>query len=148
MDKNAIITIKSLEYDGYNKIPGTEIETIQPGIYKYINGSHIITYDEPYDDKIYDPSMSTKNMIKVSHDSVSITRRGHNCADMLFKKDYHYSGTFKTMGGTFSIPIDIITSSADIKENTDCIDIQLNYSLELNHDYISMHTICINIHFL
>lgn len=148
MDKNAIITIKSLEYDGYTGTPGTEIETIQPGVYKYIHDRHIITYEEPYDDTIHDPSMSTKNLVKINSDSVSITRRGQTCTDMFFKKDYHYSGIFETAGGALSIPIDIITSKLDIKENTDCIDIQLSYSLELSHSYISMHTICINVHFL
>lgn len=148
MDTNVIITIKSLEYDGYNGTPGTEIETIQPGIYKYIHGRHIIIYEEPCDDTIQNPSLFTKNLVKISSDSVSITRRGQTCADMFFKKDYHYSGTFGTDGGTLSIPIDIITSDLNIKENTGCIDIQLSYSLELSHDYISMHTIYINIHFL
>lgn len=145
MDQNVLVTIRGTENE-CNGNPSTEIETIQPGIYNFMQNKHIITYEEPCDGSAQSSPLFVKNLLKITPGSVSLVKRGHTSSDMFFKKGHHHSGIYKTAGGSLSLPIDIITSELVIKENTDCIDIYINYSLGFGNSYTSMHKIYINIH--
>ena len=141
MDKNVIVTIKGLEH-GADGIPGGEIETCQPGVYKFIQGKHIITYDEPCEEN---PEVSVQNMLKISHGSFSIIKRGQTATSMVFKEGYHHSGLFVIDYGAYSLPIIIVTSRLVITESTDNINIQADYNLEFDNGYVSSRKVCINI---
>lgn len=145
MNPNVLVTVKGLQHE-YGETSPTEIETIQPGTYKSIQDKHIVIYEEPCDYNGQSSQSYITNLLKISPGSVSLTKRGHTSVDMFFKKGHHHSGTYETAYGALSLPVDIITSSLEITENTDCIDIKINYSLEFDHSYISSHTIYINIH--
>lgn len=145
MNQNVLVTIRGTENE-YGTTTGTEIETIQPGIYNFMQDKHIITYEEPCDGPDLDSKSFVKSLLKITSGSVSLIKRGQTSSDMVFKKGYHHSGIYKTAGGSLSLPIDIITSELVVTEDTDCIDIYINYSLEIGHSYTSMHTIYINIH--
>lgn len=142
MDKNVIVTIKGLEYEPDGSA-GEEIETCQPGVYKLLQGKHIITYEELYDGN---PGEFVKNLIKINEKTVSILKRGQISTQMVFKEGYHYSGTYGIAYGASSFPVDITTSHLAITEDTDCINIEISYSLGLGNSYISSRTVCINIH--
>ncbi|MCI9077772.1 MAG: DUF1934 domain-containing protein [Lachnospiraceae bacterium] len=141
MNKDVIVTLKGLEYqpDGSGV---EEIETCQPGIYKFMQDKHIITYGEPCDGN---PGESVQNLLKISEGTVSILKRGQIATNMVFREGYHYSGTYGIDYGAFSFPIDIVTSHLVIIENTDCMNIEISYSLEIGNNYISRRTVCINI---
>ena len=141
MDKNVIVTVKGLEHE-HDGSPGEEIETCQPGIYKFMQGKHIVTYEEPCEEN---PGVSVQNLLKISEGTVSILKRGQTSADMVFKEGCHHSGTYGIAYGGFSFPVYIMTSHLVIEEDTDCINIQIDYSLDFGHSYISRRTVCINI---
>ncbi|MCI8746472.1 MAG: DUF1934 domain-containing protein [Lachnospiraceae bacterium] len=142
MDKNVIVTIKGLEYEPDGSA-GEEIETCQPGVYKFLQGKHIITYEELCDGNTGE---FVKNLIKIDKNTVSILKRGQISTQMVFKEGYHYLGTYEIAYGASSFSVDITTSSLTITEDTDCINIETSYSLGLSHNYISRRTVCINIH--
>lgn len=141
MDKNVIVTLKGLEHEPDGS-PGEEIETSQPGIYKFMQGKHIITYEESCEEN---SGASVRNLLKIGEGAVSILKRGDTSADMVFKEGYHHSGTYGIAYGVSSFPVDIVTSHLAIMEDTDCINVEIRYILELGHNYISRHTVCINI---
>lgn len=142
MNGNVIVTIKGLEYEPDGSA-GEEIETCQPGVYKFLQKKHIITYEEPCEGN---PRESVHNLLKINEDTVSILRRGQIDANMVFKEGYHHSGTYGIAYGASSLPFDIKTSHLAIAEDTDCINIEINYSLGLGNSYVSRRTVCINIH--
>ncbi len=86
MDKNVIVMVKGLEYETDGS-PGEEIETCQPGVYKFMQDKHIITYEELCDGR---PGVSVHNLLKISKGAVSILKRGQIDADMVFKEGYHH----------------------------------------------------------
>lgn len=141
MDKDVIVTIKGLERGLDGSLDG-EIETCQPGVYKFMQGKHIITYDEPCEES---PGVFIQNMLKISRGSVSIIKRGQTATRMVFKEGYHHSGQFIIDYGAYSLPIIIVTSHLVITESTDNINIQTDYSLKFHNGYISSRTVCINI---
>lgn len=145
MNQNVLVTIRGTENE-YGGTPGTEIETIQPGIYNFMQDKHIITYEEPCGGSTQSSRLSVKNLLKITPGSVSLIKRGQVSVDMFFKKGYHHPGIYKIASGSLSLPIDIITSELMVTEDMDCIDIYINYSLETGHSYTSMHKIYINIH--
>lgn len=142
MEKDVIVTIKSLEYEPDGSA-GEEIETSQPGVYKFLQGKHIITYEEPCGGN---PGEFVKNLLKISENTVSILRRGQIDTNMVFKEGYYHSGTYGIAYGASSLPVGIKTSYLAIVEDTDCINIEINYSLGFGNSYMSRHTVCINIH--
>ena len=142
MNQNVLVTIRGTENE-YGTTPGTEIETIQPGIYNFMQDKHIITYEEPCEGN---PGESVHNLLKINEDTVSILRRGQIDTNMVFKEGYRHSGTYGIAYGASSLPFDIKTSHLAIAEDTDCINIEINYSLGLGNSYISRRTVCINIH--
>ncbi len=141
MDKNVIVMVKGLEYETDGS-PGEEIETCQPGVYKFMQDKHIITYEELCDGR---PGVSVHNLLKISKGAVSILKRGQIDADMVFKEGYHHLGTYCIDYGAYSFPVGITTSHLAIIEDTDCINIEISYNLELGNNYVSRRTVCINI---
>lgn len=145
MNTKVLITIKGIQHE-FEDIFDTGIQTIQPGIYKQVLDKHIITYEELSEKTDGGSPFSVKNILKISPDSVSLTKHGQISTDMFFKEGYHHSGVYETSFGT--LQAGFITSKLSIVEKADSIDIQIDYSLELNYNHISDCTVFINIHSL
>jgi len=144
MNKDVLIKIKGLQHE-YTNIYGNGVQTIQRGQYKKVSGRHIVTYEELPGSSGITPGTPVKNLLKIDPDagSVSLTKRGQTSTDMLFKEGYYHTGIYETAFGT--LQAGFITSRLVITEEADCINIQIDYGLELNYSHISDCTVYINI---
>ena len=88
MNDKVLVTIKGIQYDLEENNEG--IETMQHGEYKYILGKHVIAYDEIFETEDGAPPATSKNLLKITKDSVSLVKRGVVSSDMFFKERHWY----------------------------------------------------------
>ena len=132
MTENVIVSIRGTQYDSTE---GETIETIQPGIYRFMADKHIIMYEEVLEESQESNAFTTKCIIKIAKDYVSITKKGQTGTQMHFKPGQPCSTYYDTPYGTMQL--DINTSNLDIREKPDSIAVILDYSLDLNSNHIA-----------
>lgn len=127
MKKNVIIEVSGIQMLADTNNP---LEYVVNGLYHNKNGKKYINYVEVASD-----GCRNDCMIKVSDNTVEVTKKGpyHSC--LVFKKDRCCLTPYHTPFGTLMVGItakDII-----ILEDADVLAIKITYSLEINYDYIS-----------
>ena len=141
MTKDVLITIAGLHYDA-GEASGDETEPIEvttPGMYYFKNGKHYILYDEVMEG--FDGN--TKNVIKLTEDSLDITKKGVSNVHMIFEKNRKNVSYYNTPFGSLLIGID--AKSVDIAETEDAIDVKVKYNLEVNYEHLADCSITMNI---
>lgn len=145
MNPKVLVTIKGLQHS-YEGLEENYIQTIQQGIYRKIADKHIITYEELPEKPDGSSPSPVKNLLKIHPGSVSLSKRGQTHTDMFFREGFHYTGLYRTPYGT--LQTGFYTSKLIITEEPDCIDIQIDYDLELDYSHIADYSVYINIHSL
>lgn len=129
MNKDVMISIKGMHFDVSEQ--GDDIETIQTGQYYTKGQMHYIIFDEP----IEGSSNVTKNMIKFNESSMSLTKKGAINTSMLFDTQQKNLTNYSTPYGNLVIGID--THSISIKEFSNEIRLKVNYSLDVNYEFLT-----------
>ena len=119
MTGNVFITIKSLQL-GFEDNP---IETKLQGSYSFINGSHYISYEE----KLSDSNTAEKNIIRISPDRVTVTKKGTATTKLVFDEKETTDAVYLTPYG--SISMSVMTKTIRIEINPDLIELMLEYSM-------------------
>lgn len=129
MTKEVIVSICGLQAGP--ETDGEPIEMITTGEYYYKNNKHYILYDEVVEGE----SQVTKNRIKLSSDSMELTKSGVVSVHMLFvenqKNITHY---YTPYGG---LNMGIATKKVDIEEAEDEIKVCVEYELEINQEFVA-----------
>lgn len=138
MIKDVILSISGLQlYDEENTPP---VKTITSANYYKKHGKHYILYEEVTEgfDKV------TKNILKVTDNSLNLQKKGVTNVEMLFERNKSNVSYYNTPYGSFCIGIH--TKDMSITETQDDIDIEVSYSLDVNHEHAAECHIKINIH--
>ncbi len=137
MNKRVCIKIKGLH--NIDSMEEDQIEVIYVGSYYKRNGKHYIKYDEPG----ADGGDISHNMLKISDDEVELTSNGRTGQHMIFTAGQKNMTYYMTPFGGINMGID--TTSIEVAEQQDRIQLDVKYGLEINLDYISQCHVCIEI---
>lgn len=110
MTKDVLLSISGLQFAAKDEEDIEPVEMITAGDYYKKNGKHYILYDEVMEG--FDGN--TKNIIKLTEDSLDITKKGISNVHMVFEKNKKNVSYYNTPFGSLLIGID--AKSVDIAE--------------------------------
>lgn len=139
MTKDVLLSISGLQFAAQDEEDATPVEVITAGDYYKKNGKHYILYDEVTEG--YEGN--TRNIIKLTEDSLDITKKGVSNVHMVFEKNKKNVSYYNTPFGSLLIGID--AKSVDIAETDDSIDVKVKYNLEVNYEHLADCSIVMNI---
>lgn len=129
MMKDVLLSIRGLQFDGISD--GGDVETITPASYYKRNDNHYVVYDEATDGF----SDVTKNIIKWNGEVMDLTKKGVVNAHMTFEKNKKSVTDYKTPFGSILIGID--TKQISMQEKEGKIEVDVDYSLDVNYEYLA-----------
>ena len=82
---------------------------------------------------------STKNIIKMQENCIDITKKGVSNEHMVFEKNRKNMSYYGTPFGNLLVGID--AKDIKVEETEHCIDVQIDYALEVNYEHLADCTI-------
>lgn len=130
MEKDVLIHVRGLqmiEEDGSEE----PIEIVVPGEYYFRNGSHYLRYEELLDD-FGEPTI---NYIKISPKAMEVRKKGPVNTHMVFEQGKKNMTFYTTPFGTLQMGIS--ATNMELTESESCIDMKVNYSLDMNEQHVA-----------
>lgn len=130
MEKDVLIHVQGLqmlEDDGQEE----PIEIVVPGEYYFRNGSHYLRYEEIMEDL----QKPTINYIKISPRGMEVRKKGPVNTHMVFEQGKKNMTLYSTPFGTLQMGIS--ATKMELKESENCIDMKVNYSLDMNQEHVA-----------
>lgn len=138
MTKRVLISVKGTQFS-----QGTDdvepLEVITGGTYYKKNGKHYVLYEEIMEG-IEEP---IKNTLKFDETLLILSRSGAINAALIFEKDHRCVGNYNTPFGSLSIGT--TSNSFEVTEEDDEIKVKIDYSMDINSEYLSDCSIIIKI---
>lgn len=132
MKNTVLVTIRGEQSDG---VQTDKLETIQSGLYRHVGSKDVISYEEMVVDDPGDSTASTRNILKIQPDIVTLSKKGLIQTEMEFVPGQSFHGFYQTPYGVFDMIIQ--TKKLDIHKEDTRISIYLHYNLELNGEFIA-----------
>ena len=129
MTKDVLIAIKGMQFEGAED--PEEIEVIQRGQYYERNGSHYLMYEEPVEGS----TEVIKNRIKFKEEEVQVAKKGAVNTILTFTKNEKNMTNYATPFGNLVVGINTQGIVLDLKE--DKMDIKVDYSLDINYEFLA-----------
>ena len=136
MNNNVLVTVHGLQHEIDDK---EGIQTKQTGNYRLVAGKHVISYKEYFKDENTGKDAIISNLLKISDDTVTLTKRGATNTEMTFKNGKTHTAFYETTFGSMQMRLD--TTRVDINEENDKIEISIDYGLDMNYSHVSDCTI-------
>lgn len=137
MTKEVLVSIKGLQFEG--AMDSEEIETITRGQYYKKNEDHFVIYDELTEGS----DVATRNIIKFDESKMNLTKSGLINTHMVFEEHKKSMTNYATPFG--DILVGIHTKNIGMQENEEQIMVQVDYSLEINYEYLADCSITMDI---
>jgi len=138
MTSDIILTIKGLQFTG--EMEEEQLEVVTSGRYYEKDGKHYIKYDEVMEGI----DGTVKNLIKINENGIEVTKRGQlTNVHMVFEENKKNMTYYDTPYG--NLLIGIAATNFNVNTQQDRIDIQVDYALEINYEYLVDCTIQMNI---
>lgn len=128
MNKEVLVSISGLQFADENK---DAVELITVGDYYKRNGKHYLVYEEAAEGF----EGTTRNMIKFNEHMVDITKKGVTNVHMVFEEKQKNMTYYNTPFG--NLLIGLSTNHIDMEEEEGAINIKIEYSLDVNYEFIS-----------
>ena len=139
MTKDVFVSVTGLQVMGECQGSQQPIEMVTVGQYHFQNGKHFIRFDEAFEG-FPDP---TVNLIKVNNESMEVRKKGTANVHMIFTPQKKNVTFYQTPFG--SIQMGISATRIKCEESEEKIDIQVDYSLELNEETVADCYIAVNV---
>jgi uncharacterized beta-barrel protein YwiB (DUF1934 family) len=139
MTKEVILSIAGLQFENTDSEDREPVEVITVGEYYNKNGKHYILYDEVTEGF----EGSTKNTLKISEESLDITKKGLTNVHMVFERNKKNLTCYNTPFG--NLMIGIAARDVNINEDDENIDVSVDYALDINYEHLADCKIAINI---
>lgn len=130
MTQEVLLTLKGLQFDQREE-DADKIEMVTVGDYYKRNGKHYVVYEEVTEGF----SQSTKNRLKFSEHMLELSRNGLVNVHMVFQENKKNLTNYNTPFGQILIGID--TKKIQIEENEDNITVDVEYSLDVNYEFLA-----------
>ena len=138
MTQEVLLTLQGLQFD-QREVDADKIETVTVGDYYKKNGKHYVVYEEVTEGF----EQTTKNRLKISENMLELSRNGLINMHMVFQENKKNLTNYNTPFGQILIGID--TKKIQIEEQADKIVVDVDYSLDINYEFLSDCHIKINI---
>lgn len=138
MTKEVLLTLQGLQFDQREE-NSDKIEMVTVGDYYKKNDRHYVVYEEVTEG--FD--RATKNRLKFGGQMVELTRHGLVNVHMVFQENKKNLTNYNTPFGQILIGID--TKKIQINEQENNITVDVDYSLDINYEFLSDCHIRINI---
>lgn len=127
MKKNVVITVRGLQRQVDDEEP---IEVISAGTYLRKENTHYLSYEEADED-----GKITKNRIKITPDSIEMTKQGGVTTQMIFVVGQKHFSCYETPFG--ELTLGMTTKEIKVMEESGQIAVALRYDLEVNGAHVS-----------
>jgi uncharacterized beta-barrel protein YwiB (DUF1934 family) len=131
LKKEVRITIKGIQK---NEEAEEVMETAAFGEFAIVGSSYYLRYEE-----ISEEGETIKTMIKLSEDRVEVTKKNGVDSKMIFVVGQTTSTDYATPYGTLQMEME--TERADFGLVDDCLEVNLEYSLYLNGEFVSINVL-------
>ena len=129
MTKDVLVSVRGTQFIGGSD--DDSIEIITSGSYYNKDGRHYIIYEE----SVEGVDTPTRNVIKVTPDKIEVAKRGIVESHMTFECGKKNMANYVTPMGL--IVLGLTTTSMQAEEQEDSFHIRIEYSLEMNGEYVS-----------
>ena len=137
MTREVLVSVKGLHV--MEEEAEDEIEMISAGKYYYRNGKHYILYDE----LVEGTKEIIKNCIKLQDGKMELQKKGPLRTEMVFERDRKNTSWYFTPYGNMMAGIDV--KEIEVSESDDLIEVNVDYSLEMNHEHIADCSIAVKV---
>lgn len=96
-----------------------------------------------YEERLEGETQPVKNVLRLSGDEISLTRRGSVQVQMVFAERRKHTASYRTPYGTILLGID--TRRIAVTETDGAMQICIDYALEMNGEFVSDCEIVIKI---
>jgi len=127
MKKNVVITVRGLQRAVSDDEP---VEVISAGTYLRKDDTHYLSYEEADED-----GKITKNRIKITRESIEMTKQGGITTQMIFVKGQKQYTCYATPFG--DLTLGITTKHIQVAEEKQQVSVALHYDLEVNGTHMS-----------
>lgn len=127
MKKNVVITVRGLQRQVEEDEP---IEVISAGTYLRKDSTHYLSYEEADED-----GKITKNRIKITPESIEMTKQGGITTQMIFVKGQKHFACYETPFG--ELTLGMTTKYIQVTEEEQQLFTVLRYDLEVNGTHMS-----------
>ena len=130
MTQKVLLTFQGMQF-GQRKEDAGQIETVSQGDYYKRNDKHYVIYEETAEGF----GQSVKSRIKFSESAVELSRSGPVNVHMVFQENKKNLTNYSTPFGQILMGID--TKKIQINEKEDRITVDVDYSLDVNDEFLS-----------
>ena len=128
MTKEVLISISGVQFMDQE---GQDVEMITKGTYYEKNGKHYILYDEVLEGE----GEVIRNTIKIMPDAMDIIKKGSASTHMVFERNKKNLTCYVTPVG--ELMVGISTNQIRLLEEENLLEVQVEYSLDINYQYVS-----------
>ncbi|MCI8886685.1 MAG: DUF1934 domain-containing protein [Hungatella sp.] len=128
MTKEVLISISGVQFMDQE---GQDVEMITKGTYYEKNGKHYILYDEVLEGE----GEVIRNTIKIMPDAMDIIKKGSASTHMVFERNKKNLTCYVTPVG--ELMVGISTNQIRLLEEENLLEVQVEYSLDINYQHMS-----------
>ncbi|HKM22616.1 MAG TPA: DUF1934 domain-containing protein [Lachnospiraceae bacterium] len=129
MTKDVLISVKGLQFG--NDVNNDMIEIITGGSYYKKNQKHYVLYDE----MVEGFEGATRNIVKFDDTMLDLTKSGVTNVHMVFEENKKNLTNYITPYGNILIGID--ARKVNVAETKESIQIDIDYGLEVNYEFLA-----------
>jgi len=130
MTKDVLVSISGTQFMDMSE-NDEPIEIVTNGSYYKKNKKHYVIYDEI----IEGINGTTKNTLKFDENIFNLTRSGAINTSMIFEENRRNMTNYNTPFGTITVGID--ASSITIDEKEEEINVNVDYAIDVNYEYLA-----------
>ncbi|MDD3219101.1 MAG: DUF1934 domain-containing protein [Lachnospiraceae bacterium] len=138
MTRDVIIRIKGLQFIE-EEDEQEPVEVVTAGEYFWKNGNHYLKYDEVFEGM----DGVTKNLITIKPSTLEVHKKGVANVNMIFEENKKNLTYYNTPFG--NIQMGIAATKIETQEEEDSLQINVDYALELNYEYVADCNISIHV---
>ena len=132
MTKEVLVSIAGLQYEQEGE---EAIELISAGEYYFRNGKHYVIYEELIQEQEGGSSSTVKCTLKLSNKQVEVIKKGPAAVHMIFELGQNHMTYYSTPYG--DLMIGITTNSIQMIESDNAMEVEINYGLDMNFQFVS-----------
>ena len=130
MTQEVLLTLRGLQFDQREE-DADKIEMVTVGDYYKRHNKHYVVYEEVTEGF----TQPTKNRLKFSEHMLELSRNGLVNVHMVFQENKKNMTNYNNPFGQILIGID--TKKVQIREQEDNITVEVDYSLDVNYEFLS-----------
>lgn len=139
MTKEVLVSIKGMQFLGYEEEAEDPIEIMTGGEYYFRNNAHYIKYEERYEEM----EGVTSNILKVKPNVIELRKKGLANVHMVFERDKKNITFYETPFGQIQLGITTTGITTNVEE--DRMQVSIEYTLDMNDSFVADCTLEMNV---